>query len=79
MEVTESDGPRGGEYFNVRLADGRVMSVSRKAGDQRYWLGRPGDSYAGQRGGTGTIEKGLAEYHELYSALRALKDHKAAH
>lgn len=39
--VEEQDGPRGGEYYFTDLDDGRRLSVSRKHGDERVWLGHP--------------------------------------
>jgi hypothetical protein len=84
--IAEWDGPKGGEYFVVELSDGRALSVSRKHGDDRVWLGRPGEpsSYRGQRGGIGTLDRlledlrgrlatGTDEDRELYDAAAALK------
>jgi hypothetical protein len=84
MVVEEQDGSRGGEYFRVRLPDGRMMAVSRKLNDHRVWLGREDDpsSWDHQRGGIGRIDKLLDEYlsrialdaeaRMLYFALREL-------
>jgi hypothetical protein len=58
-----------------------VLTVSRKPGDNRLWLGSPDDlsTFRGQRGGVGTIDKMLDEWRakleldpamlELYGAL----------
>jgi len=77
VEVRERKGPRGGEYFEVYLSDGRALHVSRKPEDKRVWLGRPDqkESYRDQRGGIGTISKLLDEWRpmaEMYEALLAL-------
>lgn len=87
--IIEWDGPRGGEYFIVQLSDGRALSVSRKPGDDRVWLGRPDEasSYRGQRGGIGTLDQllddlrgrlatGTDEDRELYDAAAALKQRR---
>lgn len=83
-EVHEENGPRGGQYYFVKLSDGRRLHVSRKKGDQRVWLGRPDvrGSYMDQRGGIGSINRLLdrwkadVEAGELYSALSALASRK---
>lgn len=84
MEIREVDGQRGGKYLFLDLADGRTLSVSRKAGDERVWLGRTDQpkTYRGQRGGIGSIQPLLAEWRsraaldpeaaELYAALTKL-------
>jgi|ERR671924_119199 hypothetical protein len=87
--IEELNGSRGGEYFIVYLTDGRAVSVSRKPGDKRVWLGTAGEpsSYRGQRGGVGTIDRfiddlrarlatGTDEDRELYNAVIALKHRK---
>jgi hypothetical protein len=89
IQVREFDGPRGGEFYAVDLSDGRNLSVSRKPGDERVWLGRldkPG-SYHGQRGGIGNIGKLLDKWRaqlaldpampELYEARVALEAARA--
>lgn len=88
--VHEQDGPKGGEYFYVDLSDGRRISVSRKPGDNRVWLGRPDEaaSYYGQPGGIGRIDKLLNEWFsqvaiddrvaEQYWALAALDSRRTA-
>jgi hypothetical protein len=88
MEIEERDGPRGGEYLFVRLDDGRRLSLSSKLGDDGVWLGRPDepDSYTGQPGGIGRLDKLLDEWRaraaldpearELYEAGRALARRK---
>jgi hypothetical protein len=84
VEVRERDGPRGGEYFEVDLSDGRALHVSRKQTEKRVWLGRPDqpESYRDQRGGIGTISKLLDEWQdqvedpamvEMYEALVAAR------
>jgi hypothetical protein len=90
MRIERRDGPRGGQYLTIGLSDGRALHVSRKPGDERVWLGQPGDpsSYANQRGGIGTIDKLLDEWRsrvalepaaaEMYAALAALKAEKDA-
>lgn len=80
--VVEREGPRGGEYYDVHLKDGRLMTVSRKKDDRRVWLGRPDEpgSFNDQPGGIGNIDRLLdewkarsdAEAEVLYSALKAL-------
>ncbi len=84
VDVRERDGPKGGEYFEVNLSDGRTLHVSRNPEDQRVWLGRPEqpETYQGQPGGIGTISKLLDEWRaqvaldpamlEMYEALVAL-------
>ena len=86
--IVERDGPKGGEYYDVELSDGRLLSVSRKNDDRRVWLGRPDDpaSYNDQPGGIGRIDKLLDEWcarialdptdAELYWALSALASRK---
>ena len=84
-EVFEENGPRGGQYYFVKLSDGRRLHMSRKTGDQRVWLGRPdvAGSYMDQRGGIGSMKKLLdewkadAEAAELYRALSALASRKS--
>lgn len=63
-KILERDGPKGGEYYDVDLSDGRLLSVSRKNDDQRVWLGRPGEpsSYSDHAGGIGRIDKLLDEW-----------------
>jgi hypothetical protein len=91
-EIEERDGTRGGEYFVVRLSNNRQVAVSRKPGDERVWLGYAGDpsSYAGQRGGAGTIDHLLDDLRgrlaaaspdelELYSALSDLRRRRDNH
>jgi hypothetical protein len=90
MRIERRDGPRGGQYLTIGLSDGRALHVSRKPGDERVWLGQPGDpsSYANQRGGIGTIDKLLDEWRsrvalepaaaEMYAAFAALKAEKDA-
>ena len=91
-EIEEINGSRGGEYFVVRLSEGRQVSVSRKPGDNRVWLGNTGDpaSYRGQRGGVGTINTYLDDLRdrlaeatpddaELYGALSELKQWRDNH
>jgi hypothetical protein len=89
--IEEWDGPKGGEYFVIRLGDGRALSISRKAGDDRVWLGRPDDprTYRDQKGGIGILDRllddlrgklatGTAEDRELYAALSELKRRRDA-
>jgi hypothetical protein len=90
MEVLETEGTRGGQYYVVDLPDGRRMAVSRKRGDDRVWVGVQGDpkSWDQQRGGVGTIPKLLDEWRarlaldtesaDLYWALSALASRKKA-
>ena len=62
--MRQSNGDRGGQYYVADLSDGRVLTVSRKPGDNRVWLGSPDDlsTFRGQRGGVGTIDKMLDEW-----------------
>ncbi len=74
--VLEVDGPRGGEYYAVDLSDGRRLLVSRKANDQRVWLGRRNDpeSYAQQRGGIGTIDRLLDDWRAQIALDAGVRD-----
>ena len=73
MEVRETNGPRGGEYFIVDLPGGRVFGLSRKSGDDRVWVGRPDEpkTFDEQRGGIGRLD-------QLIEALEALREAKEA-
>ena len=87
MDIIERNGPKGGEYYDVELADGRLLTISRKPNDDRVWLGRPGEkgSYDGQPGGIGNVRPLLDDWlagitdpgiAEQYWALRALDQAK---
>jgi hypothetical protein len=91
-DIEELDGPQQGEYFIIKFSDGRQVSVSRKPGDKRVWLGRTDDpaSYRNQRGGIGTIDRVLDDLRprlteaapedlELYHALSELKARRDVH